>query len=172
MTKEYKCIKEKLIMYFVIVNRLIKCFNFVDIQHVYRLENQEANELAQVSYGYRVSKEKLNDLIEVRGKVKATRLPLSDLEMIKLGSVDPENFEILAIENLVEIDWRKPIVSYLENPVSSIDRKVKYRSHSYMVIRNKLVKKMPEGVLLKFLDESETYLTVSNVHSGACGAHR
>lgn len=28
-------------MYFVIVNRLIKYFNFVDIQHVPILENQE-----------------------------------------------------------------------------------------------------------------------------------
>lgn len=56
ITKEYKCIKENIIMYFVIVNQLIKCFNFVDIQHVPILENQEANELAQVALGYKVSK--------------------------------------------------------------------------------------------------------------------
>lgn len=31
ITKESKCIKENLIMYFVIANRLIKCFDFVDI---------------------------------------------------------------------------------------------------------------------------------------------
>lgn len=44
--------------------------------------------------------------------------------MTKLGSVDPENFEILTIKNLVDTNWRKTIVSYLENPVGSTDRKV------------------------------------------------
>ncbi|XP_050898023.1 uncharacterized protein LOC127104927 [Lathyrus oleraceus] len=37
--KEYGCIKENLIMYFIIVNRLIMCFDFVDVQHVPQLEN-------------------------------------------------------------------------------------------------------------------------------------
>lgn len=73
VTKEYRCIKENLIMYFVIVNRLIKCFDFVDIQHIPQLENKEENELAQVASGYKVSKEKLENLIEV------TRLSLLDL---------------------------------------------------------------------------------------------
>lgn len=43
-------------MYFVIVNQLIKCFDFVDIQHIPRLENQEVDELAQIALGYKVSK--------------------------------------------------------------------------------------------------------------------
>ncbi|XP_050890635.1 uncharacterized protein LOC127096054 [Lathyrus oleraceus] len=78
----------------------------------------------------------------------------------KLGLVYLENFEILTIENLVDTDWRKTIVSYLENPVGSTDRKVKYRSLSYMLIGNKLFKKTPERVLLKCFGESETYLAV------------
>lgn len=41
-----------------------------------------------------------------------------------------------------------------------------------MIIENRLFKKTPEGVLLKCLDESEAYLVVSNVHSGACDAHQ
>lgn len=96
--------KENLIMYFIIFNRLIKCFDFVDIQHVPRLENQEANELAQIVSGYKVSKVKLEDLIEVRGRVKSTSLSLSDLPITKLGSSNPENFEVFAIENLADTD--------------------------------------------------------------------
>lgn len=46
ITKEYRCIKENLIMYFVIANILITVFDFVDIQHIPRLENQEADDLA------------------------------------------------------------------------------------------------------------------------------
>ena len=87
----------------------------MDIQHVPRLENQEANELAHIASGYKVSKEKLKDLIEVRGRVKSTRLSLSDLLMTKLGSADPETREVFSIEDLTETHWRRPIVEYLEN---------------------------------------------------------
>lgn len=91
---------------------------------------------------------------------------------MKLGSADPENFEVFAIEDLTKADWRRPIVKYLENPTWSIDRKVKYRSLSYIIIGNKLFNKTPECILLKCLSESEAYLAVSNVHSRACGAHQ
>lgn len=71
----------------------------MDIQHVSRLENQEANKLAQLASGYKVPKERLKDLIEVRGRVQSTRLSPSNLTLTKLGSVDLENFEIYTIEN-------------------------------------------------------------------------
>lgn len=88
-----------------------------------------------------------------------------------MGSVDPENFEICNIKNLADTNWIKPIVSYLDNPVGSMDQKVKYTSLNYVVIYNELFKKTPEGVLLKCLGEGEAYLVVSSVHSGASGAH-
>lgn len=69
-------------------------------------------------------------------------------------------------------DWRKTIVEYLENPTTSAERKVRYHSLSYTLIGNELFKKTPEGVLLKYLSESEEYLVLSNVHSGACGKHQ
>ena len=59
VTKEYKCIRENLIMYFVIVNRLLKNFEKINIRHIPRLENQVANDLAQFASGYKISKEKL-----------------------------------------------------------------------------------------------------------------
>ena len=46
ITKEYKCIKENLMTYFVIVNMLLRKFEYMDIQHIPRIENQEANDLA------------------------------------------------------------------------------------------------------------------------------
>jgi hypothetical protein len=41
----------------------------VDIEHVSRLENQEANDLAQIASGYKMSKEKLTQLIEIKEKL-------------------------------------------------------------------------------------------------------
>lgn len=102
-------------------------------------------------------KERLKYLIEVWGSVQSRRLFPTDLTLTKLGSVDPENFEIYIIENLADIDWRKPIVTYLDNPDRSKDRKVKYRYLNYVVIGNELFKKTPEGVLLKCPSEGEAY---------------
>lgn len=143
-----------------------------NIQHIPRLENQVANDLAQIASGYKISKEKLQKAIEVRGKVVSTRLAPSDLEKTKLGYTDKENFEILAIDNLTDGDWRKPIVEYLQNPMAFADRKTRYRALSYFLLGIELFKKTHEGVLLKFLSESEAYLALSTVHSGACGAHQ
>jgi len=80
--------------------------------------------------------------------------------------------EILVINNLTDIDWRKPIVNYLENPNGTACRKIMYRVLSYVIVGNELFKKTPEGVLLKCLGETEAYLVVSNTHSGACGTHQ
>ena len=79
LTKEYKCIKENLIMYFVLVNRFLKKFEYVDIKHVPRIKNQEANDLAKIASGYKLSRERLEDLIEIRGKALAKRLAPIDL---------------------------------------------------------------------------------------------
>ncbi|XP_050909651.1 uncharacterized protein LOC127123478 [Lathyrus oleraceus] len=168
ITKEYKCIQENLIMYFIIASRFLKRFEMANIRHIPRLENQVANDLAQIASGYKISKEKLQKVIEVRGKFVSTRLAPSNLEKTKLGYADKENFEILAIDNLTDGDWRNSIVEYLQNPMASADRKTKYRALSYFLLGMELFKKTPERVLLKCLSESEACLALSTVHSGAC----
>lgn len=99
---------------------IVTKFEYVHIRHIPRLKNQEDNDLDQFASGYKLSKERLKELIEVGGKVKAIGLSPSDLEISKLGYADEENFEILAINNLADTDWRKPI---FEEP--------KYRALSY-----------------------------------------
>ncbi|XP_050908447.1 uncharacterized protein LOC127122083 [Lathyrus oleraceus] len=159
-------------MYFVIANRLLKKFEYVDIKHVPRIKNQEANDLAQITSGYRISKEKLEELVEVRGKAMTARLSPTDLESTHLGYANKEEFEVLAIDTLIDIDWRNPIINYLKDPSTDTERKTKYRALSYILIGNELFKKTPEGILLKCLGEREAYLELSSVHSGACGAHQ
>jgi ribonuclease HI len=125
LTKEYKCIKENLIMYFVIANRLLNFFEYIDIKHVPRIKNQEANDLAQITSGYRISKEKLEELVEVRGKEMAARLSPTDLESTQLGYANKEEFEVLAIDTLMDSDWRNPIINYLKDPSIDTERKTK-----------------------------------------------
>jgi len=69
LTKEYKCVKENLIIYFATANALLKCFDRKNIQHVPMIENQEANDSAQITSGYRVTEVKLEELIKIREKL-------------------------------------------------------------------------------------------------------
>ncbi|PNX61525.1 hypothetical protein L195_g052504, partial [Trifolium pratense] len=156
--------------------------------HVPRIENQEANDLTQIASGYKLIKEKLEELVEIKENlISCESMPnvLTASEQlganeqsveVNFGIVDSHFDEVMAeifvIDNLVDSDWRQPIVNYLENPVGTTERKIKYRALSYTIIGNELFKKTPEGVLLKCLSENEAYVAISNVHSGACGAHQ
>ncbi|CAJ2651686.1 uncharacterized protein LOC123895391 [Trifolium pratense] len=174
--------------YFVIAFTLQKQFDSCDIQHIPQIENQEANDLAQIASGYKMTKEKLEELVEIKEKLiscepmpnvstTSEQLRVSEqsveenLEVVDLH-FDEVMAEIFVIDDLADDDWRKPIVNYLENPVGITERKVKYRALSYTIIENELYKKTPEGVLLKCLNENEAYVAISNVHSGTCGAHQ
>ncbi|XP_058759340.1 uncharacterized protein LOC131632610 [Vicia villosa] len=172
LTKEYKCIKENLIMYFVMTNRLLKKFEYVDLKHVPRIKNQETNNLAQLASGYKVSKERLEELIQVRGKAMATRLSPTNLENTQLGFANQEEFEVLNKDALTDTYWRSPVVNYLKEPSIDTKKKIKYRALSYFLMGNELFKKTPEGILLKCIGETEAYLALSSVHSGTCGAHQ
>lgn len=61
-------------------------------------------------------------------------------------------------------------MEYLENPVGNTDMKINYRALSYVCLGSELLKKTPQGVVLKYLGDTEAYLAISEVHSGICGA--
>ncbi|CAJ2644769.1 unnamed protein product [Trifolium pratense] len=182
LTKEYKCIQEHLMKYFVIAFSLLKRFDSCDIQHVPRIENQEANDLAQIASGYKVTREKLDEIVEIKEKLISCeviphQLGANELNVERESEMADVHFdevmtEVFVIDNLADTDWRQPIVKYIKNPTGTADRKVKYRALNYTIMGNELFKKTPEGVLLKCLNENEAYVAVSNAHSGACGAHQ
>ncbi|XP_058775090.1 uncharacterized protein LOC131649344 [Vicia villosa] len=158
--KEYKCIKENLIVYYAMVVHLLEKFDYVEIMHVPRSDNYVANELAQIASGYKVPKDKLEKMIEVKEKETHDALDkIGKLSIPKLGGVEDkinENgnlniVEIFAIDNMADSDWRNSLVQYLNNPVGGTDRKIKYRALNYVILGNELYKKTAEGVLLKCL---------------------
>ena len=140
-----------MILYFVTANALLKHFDYANIQHVPRVKNQEANDLAQIASGYQVSKVKFEELIEIKEKLVSTDISLDELSTTKLGGAKESNkfeegeryAEIFAIDNLSDNDWRKPIVEYLQTPTGTTSRKTKYRALSYVIVRNELFKKTP-----------------------------
>jgi ribonuclease HI len=83
LTKEYKCISENLLSYFVSANSLLSNFESVSFQHVPRIENQVANNLAQVASGYKISTQKLQELIKIKDKLVPIEYPLAGFSMTK-----------------------------------------------------------------------------------------
>jgi len=58
LTKEYECISENLLSYFVSANSLLSNLESVSLQHVARIENQVGNDMAQVASRYKISTQK------------------------------------------------------------------------------------------------------------------
>ncbi|PNX70955.1 hypothetical protein L195_g057911, partial [Trifolium pratense] len=88
--------------YFVIAFSLLKRFDSCDIQHVPRIENQEANDLAQIASGYKLGANEQS--VEIESEIVDTHF-------------DEVMTEVFVIDNLADNDWRQPIVEYLENPI-------------------------------------------------------
>jgi len=68
VTKEYKCVTESLVMYHTMANALLRSFTHVEIRHLPRIENQEANDLAQMASGYKIPKDQTQEPIEIKNK--------------------------------------------------------------------------------------------------------
>ena len=87
LTKEYKCVKESLVMYYTMANTLLKCFTHVEIQHLPRIENQEVNDLAQMASGYKISKDQMQEPIEIKNKCSLIDALRKKMLMPKLGGI-------------------------------------------------------------------------------------
>nr|XP_025678255.1 uncharacterized protein LOC112778105 [Arachis hypogaea] len=152
---EYRCVSENLRKYFNVATELLSKFDNIIVRHVPRELNQEANELAQIASRYKIKPSTLEKLV----RIKDIFMPLREREVLSLEKLDPE-------------DWRVSIVEYLKNPSLSVDRKLKYRAQSYVLISNVLFKKSVDGNLLTCLGEKEAYFALAEVHEGICGAHQ
>jgi len=73
---------------------------------VFREQNKEANDLAQIASSYKLSKQSFETLITTKEQLH-------------------DEIEILNIDVLATHDWRKPLVYYLQNPNVFVDRKIK-----------------------------------------------
>ena len=79
-----------MIRYFVSANSLLSNFDYVNIQHMPQIENQVANDLAQIASRYKVSKEKLRELIKIKEKLIPNDFPSTELSMPKLVGAEGE----------------------------------------------------------------------------------
>ncbi|XP_050919207.1 sugar transporter ERD6-like 6 [Lathyrus oleraceus] len=103
----------------------------MDIEHVPRIKNQEANDLAQGALGYKVARRKLKNLTEVKDKLVSSSVIRPALSMPKMVGAEKlilEIFETFIIDNIANNDWRREIIEFLKNPTGITDQKTKYKA--------------------------------------------
>ncbi|XP_059650693.1 uncharacterized protein LOC132296517 [Cornus florida] len=70
-------------------------------------------------------------------------------------------------------DWRVPIIKFLMNPSTNVNKKIQLVAPHYILMDGELYKKSKEdGLLLRCLDKLESIQVMGEVHNGLCGAHQ
>ena len=63
-------------------------------------------------------------------------------------------------------------MDYLKNLDEPVERKIRYRASSYVILGDTLFKKSVDGNLLTCLSKSNTVVTLAEVHKEICGTHQ
>jgi hypothetical protein len=86
-------------------------------------------------------------------------------------SPDKNSSSVFCDKNEVE-DWRKPLVDYLHNPSSSVDRKVQRWALKFVLDDGELYRRTADDLLLKCLCLDQSRLAMAEVQEGICGTHQ
>ncbi|XP_025647233.1 uncharacterized protein [Arachis hypogaea] len=127
----------------------------VSLVHIPRIQNEIANELAQIASRYRIGPETLRKLANI-------------CQIL----VPVDEREALCVDDWEDDDWRKPIAEYLKNPGTQVDRKIKLRAINFVLMADELYKKGIDGSLSRCLSQDDKDIALGEVHKGICGAHQ
>jgi hypothetical protein len=86
-------------------------------------------------------------------------------------SPDKNSSSVFRDKNEVE-DWRKPLVNYLHNPSSPVDRNIRWWALKFVLDDGELYRRTADDLLLKCLGLDQPRLAMVEVHEGICGTHQ
>ena len=145
-----------MIIYLKKVRELLKKFIRVQVRHVPRAENLQADALAKLAT---TSREDLDKL------VPAEHLPEP--------SVNVDNEEVSLV--MFEPSWMDPIWDYLVDGILSNDpketSKLRTRSARFTIHRGTLYKRDFSTPILKCVGKEDANYMLKEVHEGICGNH-
>jgi hypothetical protein len=165
---------------------IISCMDEFVIYHVPREENPRANALAQQASGYTVRKRNFQvhkplftaECFALEAPVRPTQptgltgdTGLTGATDRSDRSPDKSSSSVFCDKNEVE-DWRKPLVDYLHNPSSSVDRKIRRWALKFVLDDGELYRQTADDLLLKCLGPDQARLAMAEVHEGICGTHQ
>ncbi|CAN6712994.1 unnamed protein product [Malus baccata var. baccata] len=121
--------------------------------------NLAANEMAQLASGVPIQER----IYGVDVEIQRRNLP----SILERGF----SLDIMVLETEIE-DWRSPIIHHLKDPSSPASKKNRQQATKYVLWAKNLLRKTPDGLLLKCLGQEESMRVMAEVHEGVCGAHQ
>jgi hypothetical protein len=169
VTNVYQCFDGSLNTYLDKCIEIIALLDDFTVQHVFRVENTVANDLAQQSSGFWSNRGKLYVMENLDVMVSQTGCsgfrpmqsawiystepnsvkmdgPISKTE----GSRISRSLDNLGKTTMIELDdWRTPLIRYIGNSGHIADRKVQRQALKYVMLDNTLYCQTMDGLLLK-----------------------
>ncbi|KAM1758774.1 hypothetical protein ACFX11_007867 [Malus domestica] len=164
----------------MVASYLAESFDGITFEHISRIHNTDADELAQIASGAQLLGGKLGREIPV---LRQLYLALVNQQILRRDDVirtrvmslpslldRQDTIEVCTVEATPD-DWRKPIMQYLDNPNGKHSRKTRVHATNYVTYQNELYRKGEDGLLLLCLGPQEGARAITEVHEGVCGAH-
>ncbi|KAM1401780.1 hypothetical protein ACFX2F_028885 [Malus domestica] len=131
----------------------------ISVNHIPRGSNLAANEMAQLASGMPIQERKYGIDVEIQTR--------------NLPSILDRGFslDVMVLKAKTE-DWRAPIIHHLNDPSSPTSKKNRQQATKYVLWAKNLLRKTPDGLLLKCLGQEESMRVMAEVHEGICEAHQ
>ncbi|KAM1184237.1 hypothetical protein ACFX15_013225 [Malus domestica] len=177
----FRCMSCTLAPYHMVASYLAESFDGITFEHISRVHNTDADELAQIASGAQLMGGKLGREIPILRQLYPALVNQQILRrdnvirtrVMSLPSLldRQDSIEICAAEAIPD-DWRKPIMQYLDNPNGTHSRRTRVHAMNYVTYQNELYRKGEDGLLLLCLGPQESARAIAEVHEGVCGAHQ
>ncbi|KAM1695444.1 hypothetical protein ACFXTN_027091 [Malus domestica] len=177
----FRCMSCTLAPYHMVASYLSESFDGITFEHISRIHNTDADELAQIASGAQLLGGKLGREIPV---LRQLYLTLVNQQIIRRDDVirtrvmslpslldQQDTIEVCTVEATPD-DWRKPIMQYLDNPNGKHSRRTRVHATNYVTYQNELYRKEEDELLLLCLGPQEGARAITEVHEGVCEAHQ
>ncbi|CAN6552467.1 unnamed protein product [Malus baccata var. baccata] len=141
---EFKCRHITMAGYYMAATQLLSFWESeISVNHIPRGSNLAANEMAQLASGVPMQERKYGVDVEIQTR--------------NLPSILDRGFslDVMVLETKME-DWRSPIIHDLKDPSSPTSKKNRQQATKYVLWAKNLLKKTPDGLLLKCLGQEES----------------
>ncbi|CAN6555683.1 unnamed protein product [Malus baccata var. baccata] len=157
---EFKCKHVTMAGYYMAATQLLSFWESeISVNHIPKGSNLAANEMAQLASGVPIQERKYGVDVEIQTR--------------NLSSIFDRGFslDVMVLETKTE-DWRSPIIHHLKDHSSPTSKKNRQQATKYVLWAKNLLRKTPDGLLLKCLGQEESMRIMAEVHEGICGAHQ
>ncbi|KAM2617512.1 hypothetical protein TB1_033897 [Malus domestica] len=157
---EYKYRHITMVGYYLAATQLLSYWDYkISVNHVPRGFNLAANEMAQIASGVPLQERTYGVDVEIQRR----NLP----SILERGFI----LDVMVLETEIK-EWRSPIIHHLKDPSSPTSKKNRQQETTYVLWAENLLRKTPDGLLLKCLGQEESMRVMAKVHEEVCGAHQ